>query len=295
MPKYSEEQFNNWRKPPSDTESSKLENAERMIREAIWNDPVLNKLSIEIYGQGSYANDTNVKLNSDIDINVRLSSTIFYELPPNRKKEEFGYIDSPYTFYQYKNDIHTALVKYFAEENVKRKNKCIEIKGNTYRVQADVVPTFKLNHHFENSSIRVGSKFICDLGQEHQNYGLQHIEEGKKKNAATGKKFKRTTRIFKNIRYKMIEDGILVNPKITSFLIESSIWNVPNEVFNNNVTWLETVRQCIIYLYNHLEDESLVKDWTEVSKCLYLFPGRKWSIADLKQFLFDMWNYLEFK
>ena len=45
MAKFTEEQFNGWRYPPSDAESTKLENAEKMIRDAIAADPVLKKMT----------------------------------------------------------------------------------------------------------------------------------------------------------------------------------------------------------------------------------------------------------
>ena len=31
----------------------------------------LNSMNIKIFGQGSYVNDTNVRLNSDVDLNVQ--------------------------------------------------------------------------------------------------------------------------------------------------------------------------------------------------------------------------------
>src|SRR5688572_22882127 len=70
MPKFNEETLSGWTRPASETEENKLTNAERLVREAISEHNKLNKISIRIFGQGSYANDTNVRLNSDIDINV---------------------------------------------------------------------------------------------------------------------------------------------------------------------------------------------------------------------------------
>ena len=61
MAKYSEQQLTNWTKPPSDTEQTKLENSERMVRDAISSDEKLKKKSTETFGQGSYANNTNVR------------------------------------------------------------------------------------------------------------------------------------------------------------------------------------------------------------------------------------------
>ena len=134
MAKYTEQTLTNWTKPPSDSEQTKLENSERMVREAIASDSTLKNMSTETFGQGSYANDTNVKLNSDIDINVKYQDGFYYDLPPGMTKDDFG-LNNPisYTFSEFKNDIENALVNKFGRSEVVRNDKCITIKGNTYR------------------------------------------------------------------------------------------------------------------------------------------------------------------
>lgn len=295
MAKLTEETLNNWRYPASDTEETKLANAEKMVREAIADSEELKNKSTEIFGQGSYANDTNVKINSDIDINVCLSDTIFIQIPEGKKQEDFGYSDSDYKFSEYKDAVERALVKKFGRKDVIRNDKCITVLANTYRVEADVVPTFKYNRHDDNGGKAIGTKFITDEGYPVINYPLQHIENGKLKNSQTQRRFKRLTRIFKRLRYKMIEDKIPVSDNITSFLIECLLWNVPNKVFNDYDTWTERLKQSIIFLYNNTKEDKDCKEWGEVSELLYLFhSGRKWSREDVNSFLLQAWKYLEF-
>lgn len=295
MAKFTEETLNNWRYPASDTEETKLANAEKMVREAIADSEELKNKSTEIFGQGSYANDTNVKINSDIDINVCLSDTIFIQIPEGKKQEDFGYSDSDYKFSEYKDAVERALVKKFGRKDVIRNDKCITVLENTYRVEADVVPTFKYNRHDDNGGKAIGTKFITDEGYPVINYPLQHIENGKLKNSQTQRRFKRLTRIFKRLRYKMIEDKIPVSDNITSFLIECLLWNVPNKVFNDYDTWTERLKQSIIFLYNNTKEDKDCKEWGEVSELLYLFhSGRKWSREDVNSFLLKAWKYLEF-
>ena len=141
MARFSEETLNNWRNPPSDTEEEQLSNAERMVRDAIKDDSFLRKVNVRIFGQGSYANDTNVRLNSDIDINVQYQDAFYFHLPPNTNTSQFGL--PPPVFYSakaFKNDVQNALINKFGRD-VTRKNKCVVIEGNTYRIGADVVPT----------------------------------------------------------------------------------------------------------------------------------------------------------
>ena len=122
MPKFTEEQLNNFRYPPSDTEEQKLANSEYQVKEAIKNSEKLKSKTIKVFGQGSYANDTNVKNNSDIDINVRLDDTVYVQVPNNKEKNDFGYSDSNYTFSQYRKDVYDALVEYFGYEYILDKN-----------------------------------------------------------------------------------------------------------------------------------------------------------------------------
>lgn len=294
MSRFSEDTLSNWTSPPSDSEESKLSNSERMVREVINEDATLSGISIEVFGQGSYANDTNVRLNSDIDINVRYTGGFYFDLPPNTSREDFG-LDSPstYSLEQFKNDVHSALIDNFGRESVVRKNKCITILGNSYRVETDVVPTWNYREYDESGNYVLGAKLRADKGEYIVNYPKQHIENGKQKNSNTHRRFKRLTRIYRKLRYKMIDDGVNVSDSITSFLLECLVWNVPNSIFNDNDTWQDRLKASIVHLYECTEEKEKCGEWGEVSELLYLFRGnRKWTREDVNAFLVDAWNYL---
>ncbi len=300
MPKYSEETLNNWRKPPSDTEETKLSNVESMVRNCINEDSTLKVMKIKTFGQGSYVNDTNVRLNSDVDLNVKYTDGFYYDLPSGVDPINFGITPSPitpspYSAPDFKNDVHRALVKKFGND-VRRKNKCIAIEGNTYRVGADVVPTWQYRRYSENGSYVEGVRFFADNGQKVTNFPIQHIENGKLKNSFTQRRFKRLTRIYKRIRAKMIDDGISVNGNITSFLLECLLWNVPNQIFNDYETWTDRLRESITFLWNNTKESKDCNNWCEVSGLLYLFTNdRKWAQADINTYLLQLWRYLEYK
>jgi len=297
MPKFTEEQLNNFRYPPSDTEEQKLANSEYQVKEAIKNSEKLKSKTIKVFGQGSYANDTNVKNNSDIDINVRLDDTVYVQVPNNKEKNDFGYSDSNYTFSQYRKDVYDALVEYFGYEYIVDKNKCITVLPNSSRVETDVVPTLRLDRYdTENKTSKIeGVRFIAKDNSVITNYPLQHIDNGKSKNANTQKRFKRLTRIYRRIRYKMIEDNVGVSDNITSFLLECLVWNVPNHIFNNYDSWTDRLKESIIYIYNATkEGEETCYEWGEVSELLYLFKARKWNVKDVNQYMVQMWNYLQY-
>ena len=294
MAKFTEDQLNNFRYPPSYTEEQKLANSEAQVKEAISNSSALKNKTIKTFGQGSYANDTNVKNNSDVDINVRLDNTVFVQLPEGKTDADYGYSDSSYTFSAYRQDVYKALVDYFGSNFVKNKNKCITVLPDSTRVETDVVPTFKFIR-YDSDTVKVeGVKFISSSGDSIINFPLQHIENGKSKNGQTQKRFKRLTRIYRRIRYKMIDDGIPVSDNITSFLLECLVWNVPNKIFNDYDNWTDRLKESIRHIYTQTKNAEDCKNWGEVSELLYLFVGRKWSVKDVNDYMLQMWNYLEY-
>jgi hypothetical protein len=165
MAKFSEETLNAWRMPPSTNEETRLQNAESLVRQAIADDPKLSKMDIKIFGQGSYANDTNVKLNSDIDINVRYNDIFYYDLPAGTKKEDFFIVDAaPYSSNDFKIDVEAALVRKFGRNEVKNFDKCLTIRETPTRGEVDVVPTFVHRRYSENKSYVEGVQFNSNKG-----------------------------------------------------------------------------------------------------------------------------------
>lgn len=296
MPKFSEQTFTNWTKPPSETEKSKLENSEKMVREAISSDDKLKKKTTETFGQGSYANNTNVRLNSDIDINVQYQSGFYFELPEGKVRSDYG-LNSPssYSFEEFKDDVENALVAKFGRSEVIRDDKCITIKESSTRIETDVVPTWLFKRYNNHGSFDTGAKFYTDSGKGIVNYPKQHISNGKDKNADTSRRFKRLTRLHRKLRYQMINDNEPISDNITSFLLECLVWNVPNYIMNDYETWTERLKESIRYLYNNTKEEKDCNEWGEVSELLYLIrPSRKWSRQDINQYMLHLWNYLEF-
>jgi hypothetical protein len=294
MPKLSEDNLIRFTKPPSDAEESKLANAERLVNEAVSEDKTLKEMKPKVFGQGSYANDTNVRLNSDIDINVRYDGAFYFQLPEGKTRADFG-LNSPatYTFAEFKNAIETALVNKFGRKEVYRDDKCITIKESPTRVVTDVVPTWKFARYFNDGTTVEGVKLISDKGKPIVNFPILHLENARAKNVSTSKRFKRLTRIFRRIRYDMIDAGVLNGEKISSFLVECLVYNVPNPIFNDNNSWTDRLKKSIVSLYENTATVEKCDDWREVSGWLYLFKGRKWTREEVNAYLVTMWKYLE--
>ncbi len=290
----NEETLTSWTKRASDTEELKIENAVNMIKSAVSSSEEMKNLQYEIFVQGSYANNTNVKNDSDVDVNVMLLTSIFTQ---EVEGIDYGYTPGTISYYDYKNYVLNALNQKFGSQNVNVGNKSIKVSSNTYRVDADCIVSFQYrNHEIINSrsksSYVEGIKFIAKDGTEIINYPKDHIKNGIKKNNNTKKEYKKLVRIFKRIRNKMVDEGLTNKDVITSFLVECLVWNVPNDKITNTSSWNDAVKESIIYLYNKINDNEC-NEWGEVSERLYLFRGsRKWTKTDAKDFLHRMWNYL---
>lgn len=74
-----EDQLSRWTEPSSDTEQDKQERTERMIREAIDAHTPFKDCSLKVYAKGSYANNTNVRADSDVDIAVECTEVEYWE------------------------------------------------------------------------------------------------------------------------------------------------------------------------------------------------------------------------
>ena len=300
MSRYSEEIFDNWRRPASVTEEQRISNAIKMIKDAIKASEELKNKDIEIFVQGSYANNTNVRANSDVDVCIMLKDTFYSEYPDGLTREHYGFIKGTNSFSTFRKQVIGALIDKYGEDNIKQGNKSIKISSTSYRVEADAVPSFQYrNYKYINSKdpekYIEGIKFFSLNDEEIINYPKVHIENGKNKNKQTHRRFKRLVRIFKRIRYKMIDDGENINTGITSFLLECLLWNVPNSIYNDCDTWTERIKQAIIYIYNKTNSKKTCEKWREVSGMLYLFhSGRKWNCRIVNDFMIQLWKYLEF-
>lgn len=299
MAKFTKEQLATMARPASDTEEQKLENAVNAVKSAL-SSYSLASGDYEVFGQGSYANNTNIRNNSDIDINVCYTGGFYFHIPYGRTKEEYGLTHpSSYSYSQFKNDVETLLVAHFGQNNVVRKNKCIHIKENTYRVEIDVVPTWKYRRYGGNRYIYdEGVKLVADNSRkEIVNFPKQHLNNGVSKNKNTSHRFKRLVRIVKNLHIRMEDEGYYNNTNITSFLLECLTYNYPNDSFciTQECDWNTILREYIQYFWSRTKDESREwEQWVEVSECLYLMYDHKWTRQDVNTFMLKLWNYLEY-
>lgn len=94
----------------------------------------------------------------------------------------------------------------------------------------------------------------------------------------------------------MEKDGFYNNSKITSFLLESMVYLLPNSTYNlytDYFRWTDVLREAIVFWYNATKTGAKEwQEWKEVSELLYLMYGHKWSSSDVNEFTLNLWRYL---
>lgn len=208
------------------------------------------------------------------------------------------YIPTSFSYSDFKNDVHAALKSYFGAASVTRGNKAFNVHANTYRLDADVVPCLEHQRVLgtpENNRIEYGTELHPDNGGQIINWPRQNYDNGVAKNNATGRRFKAMVRIFKRLRYEMIDNGHEVAESIPSFLLECLAWNVPNEGFGHD-EYRADVRYAIAHLWNETRTDEQCSEWGEINELKYLFRSvQPWTREQVNSFLDAAWNYIGFK
>ncbi len=294
--KYSHEQLDRLSRPASDTETEKLERAINQVKDALLSSSIAN--CCEVFGKGSYHNNTNVRNNSDVDICVCFNYTYRFTIPRGSTLDNHGITlsDDEFSFDEFKQKIISLLENKFGRWNVEVKNKCIHIEENTYHSNIDVVPCWvfrNYNDWYDPYYYEEGTLIESSDGGELVNYPKQHYKNGCEKNKATNKRYKRVVRIVKNLNLKIKEQSWFPNSRITSFLIESLLYNVPNDYYTGSCyfDWNDILRDCILYLRRCININQY-NNWTEVSGLIPLFGDRKWDLGDVKSFLEELYSFL---
>jgi hypothetical protein len=281
-----------WAKPPSKTEKEKCERTEKMIREAINQDPVLKNKKISVFAKGSYANRTNIPSDSDVDIAIQLNDLFINTYPEGTSRSDFDFVSADYSYEDFKKDVFTAVKRKFPDGSVSYGSKSIIVESSTARIDADVVifavhrRFYKNKEYSEGTALRTKNSTIY-------NWPEQNYLNGVNKNSLTNKRYKPLVRILKNVRSLLKKSGYPSADNASSFLLESIAWNIPNFLYIED-SYKKMTYDCLDYLINEITDYNKVKDWVEVNDLKYLFrSSQKWTREQTLKFLKDAKSYLE--
>lgn len=299
MPTIPESTLASWTGSASDAEDERHDNARRAITEAIRDSSAFDGANLSIYAKGSYPNHTNVVRDSDVDVAVEMTSIIYLDFEhaaTGMSKEEFGITpySGGYDPDDLENDIEAALSAKFGPSAVTRGNKALHVRQSSTRLAADVVPCYaKRIYYSRYGSYHQGIVIRPDRGRWIDNFPKQHLDKGREKNTNTLRRYKSVVRILKRLENKMVDENVI--SVVPSFLIESLVWNTPNEIFVFRDTWTERVKGVLVHVWEALEPVDSESHWLEANDVQLLFGGHQtWSRHQARRFAHDAWNYLAY-
>ncbi len=282
-----------WTGPSSDTEQDKQQRTERMVCEAIQNHAPFADCRITVYAKGSYANNTNVRADSDVDIAVQCHEVEYWEEEAPGAHPPGEAYSGMWTPAKLRMEVGAALRSAFPSQVDDSGTTAFGVRSSSARVEADVVPCFDYRYYFASGGSREGTKVFRKNGGHFENYPAQQLVNGNRKNTRTNTIYKKTVRVLKRVENAMVADG--VHRAVPSFFIECLVYNCPDAIFTR-YTWTERVRGILVHIWDGLEGTEPSEEsarWLEANECKYLFhANQKWTRTDGRDFAKAAWNHL---
>ena len=206
--------------------------------------------SFKVFLQGSYGNDTNTYGDSDVDVVIRLDSIFYYDITSLSAAELAAFnadlVPGTYAYATYKADVVSALRRAFGASAVTIDKRAVKVQANGSRRSADVIVATQFRRYRSMGLIanalaglavpdyERGICFFTATGDRIVNHPEQHCANCTSKHQATNGWFKPMVRIVKNMRRKLVLDGVIESKCAPSYFIEGLLYNVPNEYFGGS-------------------------------------------------------------
>jgi|ERR1043165_212962 hypothetical protein len=285
-----------WTNQGSVTNSALTHN---VLRNALARHSWPSVMSYADYLQGSYANTTNIRGESDVDIVIECTSLFHHSDLTYSDEQILGLQPGKHNFEEFRSEVISALVSFYGDSYVDTSGaNSIKVlpSDTTNRLYADVIVCCNYKYYHERRIVAEGITFWNrKTYNQIVNYPKLHKANGATKNSNTLGKYKQTVRMFKNARRYMIEGDVTLKKKFSSYFVESLLYNVPNNHFFNS-TWQQVFQNILIYLIEAFGNDA-VDEFTTQSGMHYLIGNHpvQWAKPDAQEFvtrLSDLWeNY----
>jgi hypothetical protein len=291
------EQLETWSNRPDPSRSASTYAA---IRDGLSGARRLGRYGPDIYLQGSYANATNIRADSDVDIVCQLTSSwrrdIDYLSTDEQLRYHGAFTSSDLSWTAFRLDVLAVLRENFGSAVISEGSKCIKVSGSSSRLRADVLVAqeyrlyLKFPSQAEQSYVE-GVTFWTSDGQQVINYPKFHRTFGQTKHAETGERYKGLVRTFKNARRRAVEDGLLTHQIAPSYFVECLLYNLPNEQINPTsvISYLDS----LVWLSSHMQDYRNMKCQNRITSLFGPDPVTQWRVDDARYLvlaLLKQWN-----
>ena len=254
--------------------------------------------NFKVFLQGSYGNDTNVYAESDVDIVIRLDDCFHSDLKSLSEDEKSAYKDAfndaTYTHVDFKQDVLSVLEGQYGSA-VKAGDKAIAIDASGSRRKADVIVATQFRRYFkfrstDDSEYVEGICFFNAAGERIANYPKQHSANLTSKHQGSSKWLKPAVRVLKNMRSRMVDEGLIKAGVAPSYYIEGLLYNVPPDKLSRSY------ENCIVNILNWYRQDASKTDLVCANEQYYLLRDGHhtcWSQSNCDAFVeaaVDLWN-----
>lgn len=287
-----------WERPPSDHEEGKIARAAGIATGIVNRNAALTALGAQIQPQGSYYNNTNVRLEADMDLRVQLPTLMVRYaagVSSTEADDALGYILAgktlPDTAREVRDELAADCRIAFGDKNVTVGNKAVSVDGlDGSHADVDLVPAFHLRYVVPDGHGGYGTLDGVGIsgtdGSEAWNFPYQHHANGIAKRTRTAHRFKKIVRTLKRLNYELCEIGA-INLRLPSFLIECLVYLVEDEYFlYTEDDRFDRVLRVLLRLNDLLGDASYVSSAHEINDIKYLFrDSQAWTAADARNYV----------
>lgn len=294
-----------WEQPASDSEESQIERAARMVREAIAANAWLTGEGVTVEPQGSYFNNTNVRLEADMDLRVvhpsirlRIDNTV----QAANDHAAFNYTSIGRTSFDVAMDLRRhvgiALGAKFGRANVDDSGtkafRVSAVPGS--RADIDIVPALALDYiTLCQGQTLLSPNYIGPVrgvaifgtdGRETINFPHHHQRYGVDKRARTGHAFKKVVRQLKSLRDELVADGTLADGACASFFIECLAYRVEDDHYLVHEGRRARLRRILNRSWAQVNDPAWCNAAREINEHKMLFGDHQpWTPQTAKTFI----------
>lgn len=249
--------------------------------------------NVEIFLQGSYANATNIRADSDVDV-VVMTHVVFQgareRLEPATKAFYDSLPPSEYQLTDLRTEVTAALRAYYGASRVHPRNKCIQVDGTSGYVDADVVPCIEYRY-FTKPDADITRDYVEGVsikplqGDRIINFPKEHIKNGQKKNSECSGRYKETVRQVKRLRNRAVDEGKLRDGIAPGYLLECMVYNAPASTFVAD----DSQRLTDVILWLKFASKAGFSSCDEIHELFRTDPGR-FNVATAQEIIDALWD-----
>jgi hypothetical protein len=234
------------------------------VRAALATAPQLAGEDFEVFLQGSYKNDTNIRGDADVDIVVQLNSTWQEDLTGLTAYEQLvhqaqGYaqVNGLGVWNDFRGKVLVALRNRYGAGSVTEGRNALTVSAGTGRLAADVVVALQYRKYtrFLGGSPSQWVEGISFWSRPDSrrviNFPKPHYDNAVAKNGwlRTNGWYKPSVRMFKNARNRLVDEGWLLSSITPSYFLECLLYNVPDDRWGR--TFADTYYNVVDWLSGH--------------------------------------------